>query len=101
MYAPRVTGRCRSRSASEKELRSFRSAPTQNARSCVEVSTTTRTSRSSPSAAQAALTDRAIAVETAFMAFGRSSASSATCPSACRRTRTNSPNRSSLMTPSG
>lgn len=58
----------------------MRSAPTQKARSCVEESTTTRTEASAASAAQAAPMDRAISVETAFIALGRSSTSSATTP---------------------
>ena len=57
----------------------MRSAPTQKARSWVEVSTTTRTPGSAASAAQASAMDRAISVDTAFMALGRSSTSSATC----------------------
>ena len=40
---PRATGRCRTRSASVKALRSLRSAPTQNARSWLDRSTTQRT----------------------------------------------------------
>src|ERR1035437_9666846 len=68
------------RSASVKELRSFRSAPTQNALASVLVISTTRTSRSAERWAQAAPRSRAIWVDTAFIASGRSSASSATSP---------------------
>lgn len=57
----------------------MRSAPTQKARGLLEETTVTRTSGSAPSASQAAATDRAISEETAFIASGRSSTSSATC----------------------
>ncbi|GGR77982.1 hypothetical protein Snoj_78760 [Streptomyces nojiriensis] len=63
----------------------------------MEDSTTTRTDGSAASAAQAAPIDRAISVDTAFIALGRSIASSATCPSPSRRTATNSPKRCSDM----
>ena len=53
-YAARATGRCSMSSASVKALRSLRSAPTQNALSWLEVSTTQRTVSSAATAAAAA-----------------------------------------------
>ena len=82
VYAARAVGRWRTSSASLRELRSLRSAPTQKARSLVDVSTVTRASGSAASASQAAAMERAISVDTAFMALGRSSTSSATYPCA-------------------
>src|SRR5450759_4108940 len=79
-YAARATGRCAIRSESLNELRSLRSAPTQNAFGLVLVTTTTRTSGSADSLAQALLSSRAICVETAFIDSGRSSVSSAIWP---------------------
>jgi len=75
--------------ASVKELRSFRSAPTQNALGLVLVTSTTHTPGSAESSAQAAARSRASCVDTAFIASGRSSASSAMWPPwPCRVTLT-------------
>ena len=88
-YAPRATGRCRTRSASVKALRSLRSAPTQNARSWLDRSTTQRTLGSAATRAVAAASAVAMAVETALRASGRSRTISTTwpSPSASMRTR--------------
>ena len=94
VYAARVCGRWRLRSASVKELRSLRSAPTQNARSWrgAEHDGASRCGPR-PAPAQACADQRAMPVETAFIAFGRSSTSSATWP--CRRATSGPPYRSS------
>ena len=70
--AARNTSRCASSPASDRRLRSFRSAPTQNARSPAADSTTARESLSDASSAQAWASLVAIAVSIAFSASGRS-----------------------------
>src|SRR5712691_6783595 len=74
--AARNTGRCASSSASLIAARSFRSAPTQNARSPTAASSTARTSRSAAISAQTRASRAAMAVLSAFMASGRSSTTS-------------------------
>ena len=77
---PAPGGAGRTAAASVKVLRSLRSAPTQKARSWVLLTTTARTVSSAPSRLVASLMAAAMAVETAFIASGRSRTSSATWP---------------------
>src|SRR6185437_14365705 len=80
--AARNTSRWASSPASDSRLRSFRSAPTEKARSPAADSTTTRESLSEASSAQAWASRVAMAVSIAFSASGRSRMISQTpaCP---------------------